>query len=67
MVSSYQKDTDEYEEALQRLKNFTYAYGKGEEDEKEEMKMSMHRSSYHTCKDEEEIVPEETYGPKSGH
>lgn len=34
-VSSYRKGTPEYEEALDRLKNFTYAFGEGEEEEQE--------------------------------
>ena len=35
IINSYQKDTSDYEQALHWLKNFTYAYGGGEEEEQE--------------------------------
>ena len=35
IINSYQKDTSDYEQALHRLKNFTYAFGGGEEEEQE--------------------------------
>ena len=33
VINSYQKNTPEYDKALNRLKNFTYAFGEGEEEE----------------------------------
>ena len=32
IINAYKKDTPEYEQAMHRLKNFTYAYGEGEEE-----------------------------------
>jgi hypothetical protein len=39
----YQKGTQEYENAMNRLKNFTYAFGKGEEEEYEREKINIIR------------------------
>lgn len=46
IINSYRKDTPQYEQALNRLKNFTYAYGEGEEEENEQDRIkSIHRNS----------------------
>jgi len=47
LISSYRRGTVEYDEALSRLKNFTFAYGDGEEEEVEQEKMSERAKSIH--------------------
>ena len=45
-ISSYRKGTQEYENVMSKLKNITYAFNQGEEEEKEMEKiLSIHESS----------------------
>ena len=45
-VSTHKQGSKDYEDALNRLKNFTYAYGDGVEEEQEQSKIDSIRETF---------------------